>query len=72
MEHLPAEEPGDGVQADVGMRAHCHGALRCDVERAEAIEQAPGADRAPPPLRKGAVHPQATDVGDVTVGDGGH
>ena len=69
VEHLPAEEPGDGVQTHVGMRAHRHGVARRDAGGTEAIEEAPCADRAPSALGKGPVHGQATDVGDTAVGD---
>jgi hypothetical protein len=47
VERLALKEPGDRVQPDMRMRPNGHGPVRRDVDRAEAVEEAPRADHTP-------------------------
>lgn len=53
---LPAEQPADGLQADVRMRGHVHPARPGDVVGAVVVDEAPRADEGAGPLRKRAPH----------------
>ena len=45
VEHFTLEDPRDGVQSDVRVRADKHGGIP-DIGRAEVVDETPGADGA--------------------------
>ena len=47
VEHLTVEQPGHGLQADVGMRPDRHRDVVGHGDRSVVIGEAPGSDRAP-------------------------
>jgi hypothetical protein len=44
VKHLPVREPGDGLQADVGVRSDIQPTVLSDVGRAHVVGEAPGAE----------------------------
>ena len=62
VQHFAADHPGEGLQADVRMRADLH-ARRRGVGRTGVVEKAPGADLAQGALGNGALDGNAAHIG---------
>jgi len=62
VEHLPREQPGDGLEADVGVGADLHGVGQLLVDRTEVVDEAPCADRPSLPPRQRPPHRQPPDL----------
>ena len=61
VQHVPVQQPGDGLQADVRVRRHLHPGHAVHRHRAVVVHEAPGADAAPAPQRQ---QPADLDVPD--------
>ena len=70
VQDLSTQEPGHRVQADVRMRTDDHGLLGRDLDRSEAVQEAPCADHAPSPSGEGPVNVESSHVCEVALGDG--
>ena len=62
VEHLAAEQPGDGLQAGVRVRRHDHAGV--GVGRAVVVEEAPGADGADLAVRQGPADHEGADAAE--------
>ena len=65
VEHLAREQPGDGLEADVGVGAD----VEPTVGGAHVVDEAPGPDGAPGPVGEGAPHRELADGGLPAGGD---
>ncbi len=54
VQHVPGQEPGHGLQADMRMRWHIHPGDAVDVHRPVVIDEAPGTDASAQPERQHA------------------
>jgi hypothetical protein len=74
--HLALDEPGEGLQADVRVRAHVHAGAGRELHRAGVVEEAPGAHQPALAVRQGArdgrVLADDGDAGRVALRGGGH
>ena len=68
VQHVPCQQPGDRLEADVRMRRHVHPGHAVDVHRAVVIDEAPGADAAAQPEGQHATHRHRTDAGIARLG----
>ena len=64
VQHVPVQQPGDGLQADVRVRRHLHPGHAVHRHRAVVVHEAPGADAAPVPQRQ--------QPADLDIPDPGH
>jgi hypothetical protein len=65
MDDFAFEQPGHGLQADVGMGRHVHRFFVCEGERAVAVEEAPWSDEAACAAREGAADGQSAEGRDL-------
>jgi hypothetical protein len=63
VQHVPRQEPGHGLQADVRMRRHIHAGDAVDIQRPVVVDEAPGPDAAAQPERQHAAHRHGADAG---------
>lgn len=67
MQHLTGDEPGDGLEPDVRVRANVDTSLLGDRRRTHVVREAPRADRAMGPPRQGPPNLQRTHLGLAAV-----
>ena len=63
VEGLALEQPGRGLQPDVGVRSHVEAAFGGHPGRPHVVDEAPGADRSPGPPRQGTTDGEVPDGG---------
>jgi hypothetical protein len=69
VQHLARQQPGDGLEAGVGVGADLQAGRPGDRHGAEVVGEAPGPDGAALAAGEGAPHRDAADVGDPARGD---
>ena len=63
------EQPGDGLEADMGMRRHIHRFSGGEIDRAVGIQEAPGSDRPSLTPREEATDRKPAEVGQASGKD---
>ena len=69
VQHLAGDQPGDGVQTGVRVRADVEAVLLGDPDRAHVVGEAPRADGAAFPARERSAHRHRADPGLAALAD---
>ena len=69
VQHLAGDQPGDGVQTGVRVRADVEAVLLGDPDRAHVVGEAPRADGAAVPARERSAHRHRADPGLAALAD---
>ena len=65
VDHLAVEQPGDGLEADVGMGCDVHRLAGGEVDRAVGVEKAPGSDQSALAAGQQAADREAAEIGEA-------